>query len=227
MTRRWASGVSSAPPALRPALFSRGEHTWACSLHICPWLAAWEKAGPSWPLTFDPYCHLAGLHLDSAPASLSSVLEHSLGWYSLGELFPHPRRTLGSWEQEETWQRDCKRQMAQATPRAQRPRPHRWVSQPQKCPSPAPSPRLLPAPLLYANPKTRHWNYRRGVGREPRRALLFIPGLAGGEFCLKAHLMHGHPGKVRGQGSPCFPSLHFTKKTRSSKIPCWALLGAA
>lgn len=49
----------------------------------------------------------------------------------------------------ETWQRGYKTQVAQATPSAQRPCQHRWVSR-----EATPLPRLLQVPLLYTNPKS-------------------------------------------------------------------------
>lgn len=77
----------------------------------------------------------------------------------------------------ETWQRGCERQMAQATPSAQRPCPHRWVSQGLEMPSAPPLPRLFQvSPTVL--------ELQSGWGAH-RRVILFIPGLAGGEFYLK------------------------------------------
>ncbi|XP_014636400.1 PREDICTED: coiled-coil domain-containing protein 33 isoform X1 [Ceratotherium simum simum] len=69
------------------------------------------------------------------------------------------------------------------------------------------------------------WNYRREVGGGTG-LLLFIPGLSGGEFCLKAHLMHGHPGKVWGPGKPLLHKqiLHLTRRL-PVKIPFCTLTG--
>lgn len=89
----------------------------------------------------------------------------------------------------------------------------------------APGPRNALAPLHFQGcyrrscfmqtPRQDTWNYRRGVSRASG-ALLFTPGLPGGEFCLKAHLMHGHPGKVWGMGRPLLHKqiLHFTRRLR-------------
>ena len=88
-----------------------------------------------------------------------------------------------------------------ATPGA--PCPHRWVS------LAPPLLRLLQVSLLYANPETEHLELQaRWAGHS--KVFLFIPGFSGGEFCLKAPSMRGHPGKERKTGNPHFTNRSFT-----------------
>ena len=116
--------------------------------------------------------------------------------------FPDPRWTLGSWEQEETWQRACKRQ---------KPPGHSRGTLPAQVGVPGPSLllRLLQVSLLYANPETEHLELQaRWAGHS--KVFLFIPGFSGGEFCLKAPSMRGHPGKEWKTGNPHFTNRSFT-----------------
>ena len=93
------------------------------------------------------------------------------------------------------------------------------------CPWPlSPSEAVTGVPAL-CKPRDRTFGITKARWAEHTRVFLFIPGFAGGEFCLKAPSMHGHPGKVRKMGNPHFTTLTLQKDhpPPQLKVPFCAL----
>ena len=145
---------------------------------------------------------LAGLQWGSTQGSQNSIPEHFLG-------LVQPWRTL-SLIPGGPWGVGSKRRPGREPARDRSPGPLQGTLPAQVgVPGPSLLLTLLQASLLYANPETKHLEFQaRWAGHS--KVFLFIPGFTGGEFCLKAPSMRGHPGKEQKTGNPYFTNRSFT-----------------
>lgn len=110
--------------------------------------------------------------------------------------------------------------MAQATPSAQKLCQQVGAQAPDM-----PWPHSTFEVAALCKPKDRTFELQKRGGPGHKRVFLFIPGLTGGEFCLKAYLMHVHPGKVLETREPLLHRFFTSQKDSQFKIPFYATLG--